>query len=62
MFPLNPFPLFLTVLLSELILDRDLAIIPSRRSHYHATSINLSSTSFALGHFGYRLIACPLFF
>jgi hypothetical protein len=48
-------------MLSELILDHDLATIPSHRSHYHATSVKLLSTSFALRHFGYRLIACPLF-
>lgn len=58
----GPFLPCLTILLSDLIFYHDGASVSSHRSHDYATSVKLSSTSSALGHFGYRLIACPPFF
>jgi len=51
-----------TILLSGLTFDHDLATVSASRCHYYANSAKLSSTPFALGRFGYRLIARPFFF
>jgi hypothetical protein len=55
----GPSPPCLSILLSDLTFDHDLAAVSASRCHYYATGIKLSSNCFALGRFGYRLIASP---